>query len=97
MTKPWRQRLIEDEIDLKMIHDLGAWSTCAVGEQAQLYPDIVKMTNPQASESGPEDEVLTDLGVRIWTQVEHFNREAALETLSKIEDRVLELKREVIS
>lgn len=90
----WRERLIKAQstgITLEMLHLADEWSTCAVGEQWKLHPQVVVLCNPSQT---PMDHKLRQLGSLFSRQLHDNNfLYEAEQTLDQIEDRVLELKR----
>jgi hypothetical protein len=71
-----------------------SWSTCAVGEQRTLHPEVVLTFNGDVS---PRDSNLWNLGCDMdggfaWS-VRTDNFRDAERLLDAIEDRVLQLKR----
>jgi hypothetical protein len=74
---------------------VAGWSTCAVGEQHAALPQVVLYEQDQDEISGPVDETLHILGNDFSKAVVLNLFDPAMAVLEAIEDRVLELKREV--
>ena len=93
----WRERLAkirEGKQDDIAIHLAGSWSTCAVGEQRQAHPDLIRFIDDTLAEwNRPEDNVLFYLGVRLPELLSEGRVRDAENVLDQVEDRVLELKR----
>lgn len=98
-TKTWRERVAEAKVSGYFTKEdkllANSWDTCAIGEQRELYPDVVLSLN--LNHHIPADDILYILGqvssgfcFAIYRQ----NIKLASDLLDKIEDRVLELKRE---
>ncbi len=94
----WREYLLEtDEKDIgdEDEYKAGHWISCAIGERAQLYPEVIKM------ELGfpcgiPCDGRLKDLGVRFSNAIITKDKEWALLLLDAMDDHILQLKREKV-
>ena len=93
----WRERLAtipQGMQDDSAIQLAGEWSTCAVGEQCQAYPGLIRFVDVSRAEwNRPEDNVLFYLGVKLPELLSEGRARAAENVLDQIEDRVLELKR----
>jgi hypothetical protein len=93
MSEGWRERIIRARECGRFTDDdrrlAARWTTCAVGEQISHYPKLIKL------ECGsPVDADLGQLGTTFFAAVLANDVARAEETLSRIEDRVLELKRQ---
>lgn len=103
----WRERIVAARergyFTLADIGDAaGNWMTCAVGEQHAALPEVVVYyALPSGRHGGPRDRQLQRLGGAEsdergfgWA-VEHQQIDLAERYLDAIEDRVLQLKREL--
>lgn len=97
--KPWRERIAEarergafTDADRYMAAENG-WGTCAVGEFRAQYPEVIKML-AIAEEETPQDYSLRRNGIDFGLAVGMQEIDVAEILLDKIEDRVLELKRQ---
>ncbi len=88
--RPWRERLLEPDGQEK--YHATSWLTCAVGEQHQKHPNVVRVV--RMKDCQPVDEKLLDLGMAFSTAVRdpRCGDAEAESILDAIEDRVLELK-----
>jgi len=75
----WRERLLAGDFDLDRA---AKWSTCAVGEQAMLHPEVVLCRFV----TEPADACLRAHGLRFNRQVFAEDAAGALATLDAIED-----------
>lgn len=98
VKQTWRERIVDarkrGNFNWQDIDDAtGSWLTCAVGEQHKLHAQVVVL--------GMIDEPLDDELYSLGDTFQGFGRavqnndiDQAEQLLDKIEDRVLELKRE---
>ena len=93
----WRERLAKTQDgttpNIETIGLAGSWSTCAVGEQRQMHPGLISV-ELDMPERAPKDEILKSLGNHFYMLISDGQIRDAEMVLDKIEDRVLELKRD---
>ena len=92
----WRERIIAAEKRGYFLEkdkkDIQMWQTCAVGEQHEMQPTVVVRLTGYTT---PKDIQLYQLGNSIALAVHYDLFLIAAEILDTIEDRVLQLKREM--
>lgn len=92
--KTWRDRVSQAERRGKFTPDdrrlAASFRTCAVGEACE-FSGLTLVRNA----GHVEDDDLLELGLDFWRFTMQDNPKWAQLTLDKIEDRVLELKRDV--
>ena len=93
-TKTWRERVAAARTRGRFTQedcDLASdWDRCAVGEQRAILPMVVVCTSLLL---GPEDDTLNELGRRFYAAIKAGDIAEAERLLDKIEDRILEMKR----
>ena len=102
----WRERIVaareRGQFTTQDVDDARtSWQTCAVGEQHAAMPFVVLYGERWSGLSGcgPVDDTLWRLGGTesgFGRAVQDHQFDAAEELLDQIEDRVLQLKREVV-
>lgn len=88
----WRERLAEARssgITNELLQLAVQWTTCAIGEQRRLHPQIVVCRIPAC----PSDNILWGLGVEFYAALKEMNVPKADMILDRIEDRIFEMKR----
>jgi hypothetical protein len=93
MAETWRERVSRARESGEFAREdwgrAARWSTCAVAEQARRNPEAVQTKN-----GCPVDEELGRLGTAFFAAVVARDVARAESTLTRIEDRVLELERD---
>lgn len=92
----WRERLLEEGATRENVLLARSWTTCYIGEVAEAHPDVVLVRRGIASggQPAPLDRDLNSLGYGFFNALDIGNVESALEYADRIDDRVLELKRQ---
>ncbi len=89
----WRERISRARECGRFTDDdrrrAARWTTCAVGEQIRHYPKLIKLDR-----GNPVDADLGQLGTAFFAAILANDVVKAEASLSQIEDRVLELKRQ---
>ena len=85
------------------MREAKSWVTCAVGEQKDLHPEVVKYHHDISLKGFPLDSVLYELGdyyesdknkIGFADAVCRNDFDMADDILDRIEDRVMQLKRD---
>ena len=96
MLEHWRERAIRIDREGRMTTEdrllLHSFRTCIVGEAREQYPELVKVVDTDIYE--PTDPTLRALGIQAWESQRDGHRRPLSPFIDRIEDRVLELKRE---
>jgi hypothetical protein len=99
--KPWRERLIAAEkrgyLTMAERRDLRDFQTCLVGEQHARHPDLVRYRRLPTGVIVPVDRVLRVLGEEACNLTSEREPTLVALYLDRIEDRVLELKRQRVA
>ena len=101
MHMTWRERLLTEsnlppnskEYE-NLVLDAAAWTTCVIGEQRRIHGDVISVKIDKV-QGIPTDQILSELGFQFYSCVKRLQIRIALQILDQIEDRVLQLKREV--
>lgn len=91
----WREQLVKAKqsgMSPNMQLCAEDWTSCAVGEQRMLHPDVVRL---RGCTDAPADVTLLTLGLDFYAQIKTGRFEEAENILDRIEDRVLVLKRDM--
>lgn len=91
----WRERLLEEGATRANVLLAQSWETCYVGEVVAVHPDVVLIRpNIVGGKPYPKDCEIRRYGYDFFNALDAGNVKDALECADKIDDRVLELKRQ---